>query len=393
MCYKENTGIGKKLALFLILTILSACKGNYHEELTAFVKIDENDFHNNQFDKLSDIVDSVHLIPLETNTFCILNNLKKIVIKNNLIYILDTRRESITIFDMQGKYQIKVEAIGKGPGEYLEIYDFCLLDDNIIILDRTNKIIFYDNYGSYISEQRLPFFCDAFITMGDSLFVFNGSSFDDRIIIWNHFSQQKTGSFLKYDKKYYSSRIIKPLIKYNENVYFAQKYRSFLFKVNQHDIEPARYVDLGKYNFKGDFVKTTFMGVPIFVNPLNTGLASDYIETDNFFSFRIVCEELSENWYLVLYSKTTGKKVLLNNDYTLDDVSYNITIPPTFHEPFQNAIVSPIYPMYLMKNIDKLKTTHYDIIDTDKFKQFQRKLDNVDYSDNPIIAIYYIKDF
>ena len=71
------------------------------------------------------------------------------------IYIQDTSDNSIKIYSPEGKFIKKLGRSGEGPGEFSQLYDFCLAPDNrIFALDYTKIEIFNGDKAKTIKLNR-----------------------------------------------------------------------------------------------------------------------------------------------------------------------------------------------------------------------------------------------
>jgi hypothetical protein len=76
------------------------------------------------------------------------------VVKDSAIFILDDTRKILLKFDAIGKYLGQIGSIGRGQGEYLQLADFQVSRDTILLWDyRQKKMAFYTLDGSFIKEQ------------------------------------------------------------------------------------------------------------------------------------------------------------------------------------------------------------------------------------------------
>jgi hypothetical protein len=379
---------------YLILFILSACSFHTESNINPIMKIENDNLFKDY--KLSDIVDSIQIIPLETSDSCLIGDCSKVLVDNQNIYISDKISKSLFVFGLNGKLKYNIKNIGKGPTEYLEIEDFCLLNNgNFVILDGSlQKIIFVSGPNLSLAEQKVPFYSDAIEYLREGYLVFNGSSREDRIIIWNYKKKERVNSFIKYDEKYNSTRTLKPLIKYNNNVYYAHEFKTYLERISIDKIEKYNYIDFGKYNLEGDLLKQRFLGVTdIYINPPNTASIYKYTETNSLIYFRFSIENLSESPFCVFYSKETKNKIVLNNDYYTDNLTHYICPPMINTATPAGGLVSILLPSLLLEKMDQEKSKPDGLLNEDKFRQMKEKIKGIKITDNPIIAIYYLKQF
>ena len=110
----------KKLSLLLFVLCFTMCNPKQQtDELTIFVDLD-NPVEASLFDYFS----SIELLPLETSPDVLVTGVSKIVIHKGNYYVLDMPQCIIFVFDKAGKYLLKIDKKGQGPGEYNFITDF-----------------------------------------------------------------------------------------------------------------------------------------------------------------------------------------------------------------------------------------------------------------------------
>ena len=109
-----------------LLLILSSCTKTSNDQHGEFevIKIDSKLSAN----KLSQIVDTVLYVRLETTSNSLLGEVSKIKVHNNKLFILDRRvAQALFCFDMNGNFNFKIEKGGsKGPDQLLSLDDFDL---------------------------------------------------------------------------------------------------------------------------------------------------------------------------------------------------------------------------------------------------------------------------
>ena len=66
----------------------------------------------------SQLIESHRYIPLETNEHSLFGDIEKIIIRNGKIFISDNFKSSVFIFNINGKFENKINNAGNGPYEY-----------------------------------------------------------------------------------------------------------------------------------------------------------------------------------------------------------------------------------------------------------------------------------
>ena len=105
----------------------------------------------------SDLFSRIDLIPLETNDTCLLIGIDKLMLSGDDIYVFDSKRPALYVFDESGEFSRQISRKGDGPGEYQLIYDFTLdrLQKYVILLSPYGYLQLYEENGRYIEKKVL----------------------------------------------------------------------------------------------------------------------------------------------------------------------------------------------------------------------------------------------
>lgn len=126
--------------------------------------------------KLSDVVDSIKYTVLESTPGSLLGGIDKLLYARGNLYVLDRRvTKAIFVFNKDGKFLLRIQRRGRGPGEYLEPDDILVDPSNgrIVILDRNQaKLINFDHEGVYERETSLPFHPHSFARLTETRYAF-----------------------------------------------------------------------------------------------------------------------------------------------------------------------------------------------------------------------------
>lgn len=169
--------------MLLSLTTVGCFREKQNKSVTesiVSVEISEEIINNNL--DYSDLIDSIGIIKLETNDQSVIGSIRKILVKNEKFYIYDRMNRTIVIFNKNGKFINKLNRNGKGPGEYFELRDFDVDEnDNIHILSY-NKILTYNSSLDCTNERELqvidnkkePFYNTLFLFDSEYIFLYRG---------------------------------------------------------------------------------------------------------------------------------------------------------------------------------------------------------------------------
>lgn len=122
---------------------------------------------------LSDFVDSIVYIPLETTPESIIPELSKVIPIDNG-YLIATQQDPIYYFDNNGHFIKKIGSIGRGPEEYMMSWftQFDNVTELIYVFDVVQKRIqVFDIHGVHQKVIRLDDFTTGFHLFGNSILL------------------------------------------------------------------------------------------------------------------------------------------------------------------------------------------------------------------------------
>ena len=124
---------------------------------------------------LSEIVDSLSYIGLETSSECLIGKIDKLITWKNRLVIADkTKAHAIFVFSEQGEFILKIDKVGRGPGEFVTLTDFTIsAEGDIIIFDGSQrKLIIYSSEGKLIKELTLNFNAESVVFLTNNVVAF-----------------------------------------------------------------------------------------------------------------------------------------------------------------------------------------------------------------------------
>lgn len=103
-----------------------------------------------------DNIESYDVIKLEAVEEATIGTIDKVVFYDGNLYVLDKKRRRIVIFDNQGTYVSKIDRVGRGPGEYLQIDDFDIHDGKVYLLawGKVQRCSLSGEYESTVLSDR-----------------------------------------------------------------------------------------------------------------------------------------------------------------------------------------------------------------------------------------------
>lgn len=119
---------------------------------------------------LSDFLSNHYFIKIQDSI--LLGNISKICLKKDEVYISDGF--SLFILDKSGNLIKKMNKVGRAQDEYLELSDFVIIGDCIVVLDgEQQKVLMYSSSGQFIRSHTAANYISSFGVLNDSVLVLN----------------------------------------------------------------------------------------------------------------------------------------------------------------------------------------------------------------------------
>ncbi len=149
----------KKLFLYstiLLLMITIACSSKNNDNNNTDLKVNNNL-------SIKDVFSRITVVPLETTNNSLIKNINKIIFYKGYYYIFDKAQYGVFKFDKNGKFILKLNKRGQGPGEYSLIDDFDInrFNETMELLNPRGFIHIYSLDGQFIEEITLNMDCSA----------------------------------------------------------------------------------------------------------------------------------------------------------------------------------------------------------------------------------------
>lgn len=273
-----------------LLFLVQACKTKTYDVVGEYVNINPLEA-TKAVDDLSSYIESVEIIELVTPDSIFIPDITKLLFTKTQDMIVLCNR-GIYKFDKKGNYLFSFGALGRGPGEYIKIYDICLNVDGsqLIGIDQNERLLKYSlDDGSFLSLVDTKHY--AMDASGvavapaekDNFFVYYPNPDEFRL----------TSDFYSLVKYNRSGTIVEKTIKrtdYNiefsafpfitqgeNNVYYLrpQEGENIYYKIHNGEIEPLLRIHFGKKNIEHKWLLKNKSHHPI-------SIIGDYLADDSF---------------------------------------------------------------------------------------------------------------
>ncbi len=148
----------KTLLYLIVLIQLFSCSKPKEYETSNLIEI-EIDLDQTVDYKFTDFFDTTLIVPLEETENSFLGEVSKVISKEDVIFVLDSRiSETLYLFDYSGKLINSFSGTGSGPGEFLRATNFYLSKnaDTVFIQDSSMpKVLAFKKNGEFLFEKNL----------------------------------------------------------------------------------------------------------------------------------------------------------------------------------------------------------------------------------------------
>ncbi len=210
--------------------------------------------------KLSQIVDQIEYVRLETRKESLIGNIDKLIITDSAIFVGDFEgAKSIFCFNPDGKLNYKIHDVGKGSNEYAAIDNFTVnkKDEVTLYCSHSNKLIHYNNKGEYLKTIHTSINFSDFIDAGNGEYFTNCDYLFNKDRFYNAYLINRKGKvtnrFIPYSSNLNAGAIIMSpsnLVDVgNHKIHFKISMDNSIYVFENGNVKKDFVVDYGPYNF------------------------------------------------------------------------------------------------------------------------------------------------
>jgi len=375
-------------ALCLFITMLVGCntptKHSFSEDgVTIFCG-----FRADKFDIKSLLDGGIEFIPLETNSESLIGKISSIRFYKGNFYVVDSQQERVIIFNENGKHISTISHKGRGPCEYIQLFDMRINKGHIVeILGSQNptKLIRYDEYSQECVEISLPnTSANQFIPTENGYIFHQAGGVSDKEYQYFIFITDKEGNI---EKKLLPSHpplghsIAAPNNFYmiNDTVVFFMHLDENIYQITQEGEMTIRYsVNFGNSHLPDNVKETYKIDFFQFREQAENYAAGPFgvCETRTHLYFRYIAPNQNNNTFHVYFNKTNR---VVHTFQTYCTISLAILDPLSVTD--DDRFISFIDTANL-EYIDREKKENQDLISIyDSLPEFA----------NPILVLYKLR--
>lgn len=184
--------------IFLVLASFVAC--NRPMDFRNNVTIDIDNWGD-----INNLYSSYRIIPLDNSKQALMSDPSKIKKSNGKYYIKDRNLRSIFVYDTTGRLVVRINRFGRGHGEYGEITDFDIYNDNLFILNNVARnVLKYNLNGDFVCSYDVGTFYDELAIIDSA-----------KMLLFSNYSNDGLFNFVVFDIE--KECIAKQWDKFDEN--------------------------------------------------------------------------------------------------------------------------------------------------------------------------------
>ena len=260
-------------AVFIVTLLLGSCNRNADiTNSSSDYSMDTIVCASTSDTPLDSIIAKIEYIKLKSTEEHPVGEIDNLLITPEHIIVADRHlAKSIFIFDRQGKIQTVISRHGRGPQEYLSIFDVVLTPDQkrIAVLDNYGKkILYFDLAGNFLFHKDTPFYPIFFKYLDDEnmLMVTYGLGADDPGLVsypHNNDLLYCTDTTMQIKKSFMPNQFSKefgasctPKVKqFNSRVFASHIYSDTIYQVTPERMIPKYWIDLSPVDGIANFWK------------------------------------------------------------------------------------------------------------------------------------------
>ncbi|MBP5626303.1 MAG: 6-bladed beta-propeller [Bacteroidales bacterium] len=197
---------------------------------------------------LTDVVDHIELIPLETGISFLLGVNPMLDLTDDGFVLTDTRTGRILYFGQDGAFRCPIGAKGRGPGEYpMLLNSQSNVDGNIVAFSYPDKVLSFKTDGSLVSEEHWEDLGAQSCMLPEGILSYFGyGSVSPTRVVLTRRDGKRTG-FLPSSEELINMTPDRAVFSIFDNtVFFTDTYNPTVYSFKDGEVQPVVSFDFGK---------------------------------------------------------------------------------------------------------------------------------------------------
>jgi len=213
---------------------------------------------------LSEIASDVRFVKLQTTPDCLIGSVGSVTRWGNDYLITANRNKPLLVFSRDGRFLRSVGTIGKGPGEFLEIYGmaFDSKTDHFFVLDNGQvKVLEYDETGKFVREFKPGFYATGLKVLENGFVFYTGSVYTYKTDGFLLTVTDRNGKVLNRFHKKTMMRGLPDRVatRYTDqgNFCYWEPYWDTVYSFNGSAVHPKYFFNIGKTRIPQEFLESS----------------------------------------------------------------------------------------------------------------------------------------
>ena len=267
------------LTLAVATLLFAGCKSEDKEPISPVKTIKINTDTALPNHDISEMLDTsfYRVVALETKKECLVGaEIKGLYYRNGRIYVWEEQTKGVFMFDENGKFLAKIQNVGEGPDDYINIDQVQITGDKIYIYDYPgHKMLIYDTDCHFLERIFTKDVYDKYFNINKAFVVGDRMYFADALLdeqepkngeLHQMCSMDLKGSDIKMHLPYKKEDAVSHLFYLNEQYYkdvdgkvrFMTSKLDTVYVATKDTIYPEYVFDLGEKQLPKSLHKATF---------------------------------------------------------------------------------------------------------------------------------------
>jgi hypothetical protein len=357
----------------------------------------ENNITEDKSVPLTTMGTELEYIPLETTKSSMLRSINRIELSADYIFISDFNK--LLQFDRKGNFIRQVGSNGRGPGEYINVSDFCIDKDKMkvyVLAWGIYAVLEYDFVGRFIRKvATIPFETNQFLVNDSSGFVFHIYDVPDTTIASKnnlYITDSKCNILFKISRHFIrnSNYMIgrTSMYFYNGSLRFEQYGVDTLYTVKNDKLEPFAIFNLGQLKMDPNVIFPKPGSIEEVSRQLKDKLCIRNVGENKNFIFVTLYYGISDSSKSLIFNKLTSEISSLDNNGFTNDIDGGIPFWPKYI--YSDSILVDYYGANgFLNKIGKVDSKQQKVKYGDKYIQLEKLLNILDNLANPVLIILH----
>lgn len=293
---------------FCVILLLVSCKHRNKVEVdnsgAVVINLNKEETENS----IDSIVTNMQCIRLEASSSSKLSGIQgvsKMLVVNNILYILDKQFSSIKAFSLLGKYLFEVGGLGVGEDKFLRAEDFVYNPTHKtlwVLCNAPKKIAEYSLDGKFMKNINIDFFASSMGMVSPGTFCYyvnqNETSVSEKKnLLITDTNNNVTGRFFDFPQSVNTMlQFTGGIYQTNNKVFFNPPFDHFVYQISEGKIKSSYKMNFGNEDLSIPAIKRSFLG-------------TSFVELGNYVNFNY---QKNGVYQTVIFNKKI-KKVFTNN--------------------------------------------------------------------------------